>query len=499
MSGSAVNRATRAASLVVLLVVFCAFVTLALAKSASHGLCCADDAYFASVAKNVAMGPGYGATVSGRGFEPFHPHISSGPAVILPAAAATWLFGNRHWVPGFAATAYWTLLLVTLFGLLRRGELPNLRLASAVFVALCFLLFPFHFEEWFTLLGEIPAALFVLLGLVVFARAELSSRSVAAASALCSLAFLSKNLTAIFYVALVAALTVRVLLVERRSAREWLRYAAVSGAGFLVPVVAFELYKLVALGGLGAYAQHVRANAEFIRAQGLPRARGVSRWARALEYDRTFAARFGVSVWQLGAISLAATAILLRSKSDLARRLAVPAMIGIGVNVVWFLFFSLGWPRYLVVTLVVAAVLLALVIAASRPWAGAALAGAALLALYSVNGPKLGHLRSGLENGPFSRSPQLENALELTAFIDANRERAPFASQWWATTADLEYYSRSFDVFRHYSLVAGRGAHWVVFNRAFKNDGDEAFNRLVAACEPAERSFEPYALLKCGR
>lgn len=499
MTASPMHRTMRAVSLVALLAVFGAFVTLSLAKSASLGLCCADDAYFASVAKNVAMGPGYGATVHARGFEPFHPHISAGPAVILPAAAATWLFGNRHWVPGFAATACWTLLLAALFGLLRRGELPSLRLASAVFIALCLLLFPFHFELWFSLLGEIPAALFVLLALVVFARAELSGRSVAAASALCSLAFLSKTLSAIFYVALLLGLTFRALVIERRGARAWVRYAAVSAAAFLAPVVAFELYKLVGLGGWSAYAQQVRSNAEFIRSQGLPDAPGVSRWSRAVEYDRTFAARFGVSVWQVGAISVAATGLLLRAKADLARRFAVPALVGIGASIVWFLWFSLGWPRYFVIPLVVATAQLALVIAASRPRAGVALAAAALLALGSANGSKLAHLRSGLENGAFARSAQLENALELTAFIDANLDRAPFASQWWATTADLEYYSRSVDVFRQYSLVAGRGPHWVVFNRAFRFDADEGFNQLVAACEPAEKLFEPYALLKCGR
>lgn len=492
------GRVLGAAGLVLVLLVFGAFVALSLANSASRGLCCADDAYFASVAKNVAAGAGYGATVAGEGFQPFHPYISSGPAVILPAAAAIWLLGNRHWVPGFFQTAYWTLLLVLLFELLRRSGVRNLPLASGAFVVLCFLLFPYHFEQWFTLLGEVPAALLALLGLVVFARSELSRTSVAAASALCALAFLSKNLTALFYVALLAGLAFRVLVTDRRGPLELARHAAVSAAAFLAPLVAFELYKLVSLGGWGAYLEHLRSTAEYVRSQGLPPSTGQGRWARALEYDRSFAARFGVSVWQLAAISTASAVVLFRSREELGRRLAPPAIAGIALSVVWFLFFSLGWPRYLIITVIVAVALLALALATARRRTGVALAAALVAAAFVVNGPKLGHLRAGLETGPFARSPQLENALALTAFIDAHRGEAPFANQWWATTADLEYYSRSVDVFRRYPLVPAGAEYWIVFNRAFRFDADEEFNRLVAACAPSERSFDPYVLLKCA-
>src|SRR5947207_3835225 len=64
-----------------------------------------DDAYFASVAKNVSAGLGYG-TFYPR-FALLDPGISSGPLVVLPAAVLMWIFGNRYWVPNLAITVCW--------------------------------------------------------------------------------------------------------------------------------------------------------------------------------------------------------------------------------------------------------------------------------------------------------------------------------------------------------------------------------------------------------
>jgi hypothetical protein len=38
------------------------------ARAFASGIQVADDAYFASIAKNIAFGLGYGTTVSGKGF-----------------------------------------------------------------------------------------------------------------------------------------------------------------------------------------------------------------------------------------------------------------------------------------------------------------------------------------------------------------------------------------------------------------------------------------------
>lgn len=497
MSAAVTRLVARALPPLLLVAVFGALVAFAAAKVAHFGLCCADDGYFASTAKNLAMGAGYGVTVYGDGFQPFHPQISVGPPVILPAALGTFLLGNRYWVPGAVAIGLWALLLVLAYlGLRGRPEVRNLPLAASVFLGGVVLLFPFHFELWFTLLGEVPAALFLLLAAIVLGRGELAPRGVALASFVCALGFQTKTISAIFCAAFFLALAVRVLLLHGWSARELLRHAVVAGAAFLAPILAFELYKLVSLGGLRAYRENVSSTLEFIRDQGAPPALAEERWARALAYDRAFAERVGVTVLQLAGATLAAGAALLWLRAPLQRRVALPVVVGVLLSCVWFLFFSIGWPRYLLLTLVLAWALVALVLTALRGSVAVVLGAALLLALYAVNHEKLPLVASGVRGGAFVKSPGLSNALALTELIDARAGTAPFAHQWWATTSDLEYYARGVDVFRRYTLVDRGAEHFVVFNRSFRYGADDAFDRLVAGCAP-EGSFEPYVLLRC--
>lgn len=82
------------------LAILIAFVVFCVGRTSSFGVNSADDAYFASIAKNVAFGVGYGTTATGQGFKPFDPEIGTGPTVILPVALAIMIFGNKWWFLG---------------------------------------------------------------------------------------------------------------------------------------------------------------------------------------------------------------------------------------------------------------------------------------------------------------------------------------------------------------------------------------------------------------
>ncbi len=161
------------ATLLTLLVLF------ALAKAWSMGVSSADDAYFGVVAKNLAEGLGYGTGVDGDGFVLFDPEIGLGPVMILPVAAVVGAIGNRPWVPGFVAVAMWGMLSIILFRLVRRitSDLAPAaqRDAGVLFLGGMPLIFPYHFEHWYGLLGEVPTALLLLVAFALVSAPVLST------------------------------------------------------------------------------------------------------------------------------------------------------------------------------------------------------------------------------------------------------------------------------------------------------------------------------------
>ena len=163
--------------------------------------------------------------------------------------------------------------------------------------------------------------MFVLLGFAVLSRFELSRRGVALASFLCGLGSLSKTASAILYAALVLALAVRVVMMEKRSLREFVRYAIISAAAFLSPILVFELYKLSVFDTPAAYLANLSERMALIRSQGLPALPPAqTRWARALEYDRSVASRFGISVFQMAIASVVGAVAIIQLEKACAGR-----------------------------------------------------------------------------------------------------------------------------------------------------------------------------------
>src|SRR5262245_25655937 len=187
------GRSTAARVLLALL--FLLFALNVASHVVTDALCCADDASFPVAAKNVAKGYGYQIDgLTGLGGMEGTAALGTGPALILPVSLAILGFGNRDWVPG-ATTA----LLV--FGLLlllhRRGRYlavgaPEWPIACIAFLVLCNLVTVRHYEQWYAMLGEIPCALLVLLGLVLLAEEPLARVHALLAGILLGLAIQTK-------------------------------------------------------------------------------------------------------------------------------------------------------------------------------------------------------------------------------------------------------------------------------------------------------------------
>lgn len=477
------------ATMLTLLVIF------ALAKACSLGVYCADDAYFGIVAKNLASGLGYGTGVDGDGFVLFDSEIGLGPVMVLPVAAVIGVVGNRSWVPGFVTVAMWSTLCIILFHVVRRTSndlaVAAHRDAGVLFLAGMPLIFPYHFEQWSSLLGEVPTALFLLVAFATLSGPVLSASNVVIASFVCSLAVLTKMVALPGYVALVVSLTIRLGLVDRRGLRATAWLVLVSNLAFIAPILIFEATKAISFGSLQDYAAHLQAKLSFVKRQGLSGGGRGELLRRLTEHDQVVLARFGLSVVQSLIVVAGALFVITRSRHRSLLQFAVPAALVIVLTAVWFLCGSQGRPRYYVIPMILTWSLVAAAVAAIRSWWRLPMVVMALATLLSLNYAKMPYLLYGLENGWFQPSDELRNSLhvanEVDTILDDPANETVFITQWWATTADIEYYSRYANVFTKFNELEPRAPFLVVYNRRFVNLQDKSFSQLLERCEgPAD-------------
>jgi hypothetical protein len=135
-----------------------------------------DEAYQASVAKNLGLGFGY--VTSYKTFVPFNPDTTTGPGLLLPMAVLIRLLGNQYWVPGATNALISFAIFGSLFILLpnaidwkslsKEGRLAAV-FSTPLFLSLCL---GAGIIGFFSVgLGETGAAGFVLLGQLALAFA----------------------------------------------------------------------------------------------------------------------------------------------------------------------------------------------------------------------------------------------------------------------------------------------------------------------------------------
>jgi hypothetical protein len=182
------------AALLFLLFVAGSFLYVQFTDALTKTLCCADDAYYSLVAKNLVFNGSYGRPLSSETVSLFDPTIGSGPGLILPGAAMIALVGAQPWATSLttvllfaAALTLMTILLATRF------PLANVCLYTALSLLALVAITPFQ-QFAFVFVGEAPAFGYLMVGcaLLVTSRGRASWVLV---SALCiSLALLTKHI-----------------------------------------------------------------------------------------------------------------------------------------------------------------------------------------------------------------------------------------------------------------------------------------------------------------
>ena len=225
-----------------------------------------DDSYIGSVARNFAFGRGY-ATAYGETIAIFGPGITTGPAVVVPAAVLYRIFGNHYWVGNLVVPLIALPLLAALLWVLYSRLKLSLWTSLVILVALIV----FTNERtadgevfrpaflWAHMMGEIPAVLWMTLAAALACTARSNPRLHLLAGACLALALYSKPqiLTAVPGFCIVYAWQ---FVHDRRP----VTLLAVAG-GALAMASVFELFRLQHLGSWHNYVQNTRETYDYYR------------------------------------------------------------------------------------------------------------------------------------------------------------------------------------------------------------------------------------------
>lgn len=224
-----------------------------------------DDSYNATVAKNMAFGYGYASSYNGVLL--FPPRITVGVPLVLPVAFAIKLFSNQYWVPSVATSAVFLILLLTVMYLPKKIKgitEKQLWIWRSVFMALIIFVSNLKNVDSFTLkmgeipryngafsmmLGEFPAVLFLIISAFILILSENRKILYFTAGIFASLAFLTKTITLIS----ILPICVAYLFFNYGNLKSKLNFIIFLTLGFLLPIVTFELYKFITLGGFDKY------------------------------------------------------------------------------------------------------------------------------------------------------------------------------------------------------------------------------------------------------
>ncbi len=208
-----------------------------------------DGAMNLEVARSISIGEGFRRTYAAR--ESFPHEVQTGAPYVLPAAAVFKLFGVGIAQAQIVNIAYFLLLLIATYFLVRQIGSRSLALFAACTVAVVPGMSGFGFGGY----GEIPALALIFAATAVFYRKSSARPMLMAAitGILIALAVITKTVMLIGAGALSLSIILDWLLSEpRRRMPQLKRVSAVVGGG-LVTIVAMETWRAHALGGLAAW------------------------------------------------------------------------------------------------------------------------------------------------------------------------------------------------------------------------------------------------------
>lgn len=424
------------------IILFLTFILFATSFALTNPLCCADDASIAVVSKNLASGLGYLQTVNywGGDFDYhgalFDPGISTGIASVLPVSIAMYVFGALPSIPGLVHLALYTVIVLLTFYKLKC--IYGRQIAGGILMVFVFLILstsPKHFEQWYAQLGEVLAALLLIIGTAVLCLDRPSFKSYSICGLLMGGAFLSKNLAAL-YVACAAMFVLSQLVIRKGPERAlWFRLNLAFFLGCFAPVLIFEFWKMTTLG-LDGWLENWHKFQQFVLNNGVQVNGQSSGYQKVVDRLAVLEDRFFVSQ---SALVLSVAAYLYRYFS-LPMRLRMFSLIlasGVVIHFLYWIFWSIGWPRYLYIAVVVGSLVLSISFVAGKGLISRLFLGLAIaMVVFSGFQNIVWQLPMSARTTGSFRDAQL-----VSSYIELKYHDRSVHTQWWAHISALEYLS----------------------------------------------------------
>jgi hypothetical protein len=473
----------------------------------SNGLCCADDAYIAVAAKNLALGDGYAASASpgGPGLRLFDPFLSTGPTLVLPAAAIIRVFGATPWAPGLT-TALATTSLLALIALTLGRWVGWLRTVwyVAVMLALMYTLTAGpRFVHWYSLLGEVPAVMFTTLGVALFVWRPGKRRLVAWSFLAFGLAFMTKNLALLGVIPVAIWLLVSLLRSGGRDARKWTDLA-VGAVCFSLPFLAFEAWKVTSLGITG-YLSNWDEFKKFLSHTGGTAVGGQadsSLWGHVVKNSENLHTTYGFGKFELLLVLVAVGALVHFYTDHKTRKFCWLLMAAGATHITWYVMSSTGNPRYALIGLLLLAASIACVVLA-RPPAVAIAAAVAVVTIGAIPAHSAleGPVTAAVHGSLFHSNQRVTN-LEATAlFLTKVKHKDPLVGGWWATIGEVEYMLPTVSNFVTTQDVPTAQMHdgrLLVRNRVWSHMASSPdFRKWERTCHEVLLDAAPYLVTRC--
>jgi hypothetical protein len=183
------------------------------------------------------------------------------------------------------------------------------------------------------------------------------------------------------------------------------------------------------------------------------------------------------------------------------RRLYIVLCTAITFHTVYWLFFSVGTARYVLICLVLCCAALGLPFLVVRSRRVAAIYVAAIIVAFLGTTGRVASLMRQTTRTGFSASQTRASQQRVIGFLEQHADLRPFGARWWAPIADLEYLSSgAFNFAEYASLGAGETPRrfLLVTNTTFDTDLDGRFLQLLASCGTPALAAPPYAIYQCG-
>jgi hypothetical protein len=431
------------------ILLFCIFFYILYGNVFSKGVCHADDAYIAIGAKNLAFGYGYSSSIEGSfGLTHFPASFTTGPTLSLPTALLIRLVGNRPWVPGFTSTTIILLLLVLIFFTIRN----KIGISNTLFyfLLLFFLLYNLtvsnHFPQWFALLGEIPAALLCILGVLILSASPDNRSSILLCCLAFGLAFMTKMLSLLGFIPVLVWFMVT--LFKQKNDRKKLIINYLLGIIlFLAPYILFDLYKLSVLG-MDAYIKNYHDFFIFFNALSLSHEIGQKTLTLGpLTFNSSpllrltaFNDQFGYSLLRMILVALLIGVLIYFSKKDkYVNTIFIMLLAGSFLHLLWWTCISNGRPRYALIGLFLyfTAICCILLLNSSRIFKFSIII--VLIFVFISSYKALINPIVDVIKYKYSYTPYEKSLLKTVDFLNQQEKKRPFIYTWWATVGDIEY------------------------------------------------------------